>query len=101
MPMSDNEGSIIRGPTKANSSCGACRTRESDTWWRAPKGLATSILCEACGTNWRKYADLNVRPIREEILPPGKKGVEKREGTPLSAPNAKRLRVWSFVERFC
>ena len=101
VPMSDNEGSIIRGPTKANSSCGACRTRESDTWWRAPKGLATNILCETCGTNWRKYADLNVRPIREEILPPGKKSAEKREGTPLSAPNAKRLRVWSFVERFC
>lgn len=98
--MSDDEGSTIRGPIKANTSCGACRTRESDTWWRAPKGLATDLLCETCGTNWRKYADLNVRPLREEIFPPGKKSAEKREGTPLSAPNAKRLRVWSFVERF-
>ena len=100
VPISDDEGSTIRGPTKANNSCGACRTRESDTWWRAPKGLATNILCETCGTNWRKYADLNVRPIREEILLPGKKSAEKREGTPLSAPSAKRLRVWPFVERF-
>lgn len=91
--MSDDEGSIIRGSAKANSSCGACRTRESDVWWRAPKGLATDILCENCGTNWRKYADLNVRPVREEILLPGKKGAEKREGTPLSAPNTKRLKV--------
>ncbi|KAG8221065.1 hypothetical protein J3R82DRAFT_2579 [Butyriboletus roseoflavus] len=93
VPMSDDEGSIIRGSAKANSSCGACRTRESDTWWRAPKGLATDILCDTCGTNWRKYADLNIRPVREEILPPGRKGAEKREGTPLSAPNAKRLKT--------
>ncbi|KAN0088178.1 hypothetical protein V8E55_005235 [Tylopilus felleus] len=91
--MSDDEGSVDRGSSKANSSCGACRTRESDIWWRAPKGLATSILCDTCGTNWRKYADLNVRPTREEILPPGRKGVEKREGTPLSAPSVKRLRT--------
>lgn len=97
VPMSDDEGSIIRGLTKANNSCGACRTRESEIWWRAPKGLPTNILCDTCGTNWRKYADLNVRPLREEILPPGKKSAEKREGTPLSAPGAKRLRVWLFV----
>ncbi|KAF9224072.1 hypothetical protein BS17DRAFT_780421 [Gyrodon lividus] len=92
-PISDDEGSIVRGPTKANSSCGACRTRESETWWRAPKGLATDILCDACGTNWRKYADLNVRPVREDVLPPGKKSIEKREGTPLNGPSAKRLRT--------
>ena len=97
VPMSDDEGSIIRGPSKANVGCGACRTRESDTWWRAPKGLATDILCETCGTNWRKYADLNVRPLREEIVPPGKRGADKREGTPLSAPNTKRLRVCFFL----
>lgn len=97
--MSDDEGSVDRGSSKANSSCGACRTRESDIWWRAPKGLATSILCDTCGTNWRKYADLNVRPTREEILPPGRKGVEKREGTPLSAPSVKRLRVIFYVRR--
>lgn len=94
--MSDDEGSIIRGPTRANASCGACRTRESDSWWRAPKGLVTDILCETCGTNWRKYADLNVRPVREEILPPSKRSVDKLEGTPLSAPNAKRLKVEFF-----
>ncbi|KAG9313136.1 hypothetical protein JVU11DRAFT_6586 [Chiua virens] len=91
-PMSDDEGSIVRPSAKTTPSCGACRTRESDTWWRAPKGLATNMLCETCGTNWRKYADLNVRPVREDILAPGKKGTEKREGTPLSAPNAKRLK---------
>ena len=97
LPMSDSEGSILRGPTKANDSCGACRTRESDAWWRAPKGLVTNILCDTCGTNWRKYADLNVRPVREETLPPGKRGADKLD-TPLSAPNTKRLKVL-FVPR--
>ncbi|KIK96767.1 hypothetical protein PAXRUDRAFT_825597 [Paxillus rubicundulus Ve08.2h10] len=92
VPMSDDEGSIVRAQSKANSSCGACRTRDSETWWRAPKGLATDILCDPCGTNWRKYADLNVRPIREDILPTGKKVVEKREGTPLNGPSAKRIK---------
>lgn len=98
---SDEEGSTIDAPTKAQTSCGACRTRQSDIWWKAPKGLPTSILCDNCGQNWRKYADLNVRPVREDVpvAPQGKaksleRGAEKREGTPLStAPAAKRLRV--------
>ncbi|KAJ7781909.1 hypothetical protein DFH07DRAFT_949600 [Mycena maculata] len=88
----DNEGSIISQPSKS-ATCGACRTRDSRTWWKAPKGLSTSILCDTCGTNWRKYADLNVRPIREESLPATKKVVEKREGTPLTGPVAKRPRT--------
>lgn len=88
---SDDESSIIAQPSKT-PSCGACRTRESKTWWKAPKGLPTNILCDTCGTNWRKYADLNVRPLREEVLPSSKTR-EKREGTPLSAQNAKRPRV--------
>lgn len=46
VPMSDDEESIIRGSDKANG--GACRSRESDVWWRAPKGLAS----DNCGTNW-------------------------------------------------
>ncbi|KAJ8589556.1 hypothetical protein M405DRAFT_933391 [Rhizopogon salebrosus TDB-379] len=92
-PFSDDEGSVIRGFSRHNNSCGACRTRESENWWRAPKGLVTDILCDPCGTNWRKYADLNVRPVREDALPPSKKGPEKREGTPLNGPSAKRLRT--------
>ncbi|KAH7890899.1 hypothetical protein F5I97DRAFT_1976018 [Phlebopus sp. FC_14] len=94
---SDDEGSFVRELTKSNSSCGACRTRESETWWKAPKGLPTDILCDTCGTNWRKYADLNVRPIREDILPPAKKGAEKREGTPLNGPISKRLKTSTVV----
>ena len=88
---------------RGHPSCGACRTRESETWWKAPKGLPTSVLCDGCGQSWRKYADLNVRPIREDVPPPpaaapppaakAKTAENKREGTPLAAPSAKRAKV--------
>jgi hypothetical protein len=92
--LSDDEGSLVSPPPSKSPACGACRTRESKVWWKAPKGLATDILCDSCGTSWRKYADLNVRPVREESLPASKTRVpEKREGTPLSGPSSKRARV--------
>ncbi|KAJ7251328.1 hypothetical protein C8J57DRAFT_1437529 [Mycena rebaudengoi] len=93
--LADDEGSVISHPSKT-ATCGACRTRDSRTWWKAPKGLSTSILCDTCGTNWRKYADLNVRPVREESLPATTKlpkAVEKREGTPLAGPVSKRAKT--------
>ncbi|KAF7308950.1 Zinc finger protein 1 [Mycena kentingensis (nom. inval.)] len=109
-PASDAE-SVVGNPSKT-ATCGACRTRESKIWWKAPKGLSTSILCDPCGTNWRKYADLNVRPLREDSVGFGvgvgssatngngqtngmttRKGTEKREGTPLTGPVAKRART--------
>ncbi|KAF8645071.1 hypothetical protein AX16_008129 [Volvariella volvacea WC 439] len=92
----DEEGSIVAQPSKS-PLCGACRTRESKIWWKAPKGLQTDVLCDACGTNWRKYADLNVRPFREESLPKTKattvSTMEKREGTPLAGPSTKRAKT--------
>jgi hypothetical protein len=91
--LSDDE-SIADQSSDVDNICGACRTRESKTWWKAPKGLATDILCDTCGINWRKYADLNVRPSREESLLAAKaKSAEKREGTPLAGPSMKRARV--------
>ncbi|KAJ7809042.1 hypothetical protein B0H14DRAFT_3090942 [Mycena olivaceomarginata] len=101
--LSDDEGSVIAHPSKT-ATCGACRTRDSRTWWKAPKGLSTSILCDTCGTNWRKYADLNVRPIREESVPATKKVAEKaterekREGTPLVGPVTKRARTTASAQ---
>ncbi|TRM57900.1 hypothetical protein BD626DRAFT_438803 [Schizophyllum amplum] len=95
----EDEGSIVAAPTGKNASCGACRTRNSDVWWKAPKGLSTNVLCDTCGTNWRKYADLNMRPVREEATAAkeknenGKRNADKREGTPLTAPGAKRQRA--------
>ncbi|KAA1470162.1 hypothetical protein DENSPDRAFT_835896 [Dentipellis sp. KUC8613] len=96
---SDEEGSIVKQPTKANSSCGACRSRESKVWWKAPKGLITNVLCDNCGTSWRKYADLNhLRPLREEIVAAKVKATEKREGTPLTAPPSKRAKRGSSAQ---
>ena len=84
----------MKQPTRANGSCGACRTRESKVWWKAPKGLPTNVLCDACGLSWRKYADLNhMRPVREESVAGKAKTTEKREGTPLGGPSAKRPKV--------
>ncbi|EIN03844.1 hypothetical protein PUNSTDRAFT_77480 [Punctularia strigosozonata HHB-11173 SS5] len=96
--QSDDEGSIVKRLTKGNSNCAACRTKESPVWWKAPKGLATNVLCDNCGMGWRKYADLNVRAIREDPPPSttkGKAAENKRDGTPLTAPPAKRARVSS------
>ncbi|KAL0953950.1 hypothetical protein HGRIS_005111 [Hohenbuehelia grisea] len=92
--LADEEESLVTHPPKT-SMCGACRTRDSKVWWRAPKNLATSILCDSCGLNWRKYADLNVRPpIREESLPVSKaRALDKREGTPLQGPSSKRAKT--------
>lgn len=85
---------------KGNVHCAACRTKESVIWYKAPKGLSTGILCESCGMCWRKYADLNVRSSREEPTPVVKatkpisiESTNKRDGTPLAAPPAKRARV--------
>ena len=89
----DDEGSIMTELKKNHNSCGAWRTRECEAWWKAPKGLPTNVLCDSCGLSWRKYADLNVRPLREEIIANSKAKENKREGTPLSAPSAKRAKV--------
>ena len=81
-------------PSKAHASCGACRTRDTKLWWKAPKGLPTPVLCDACGISWRKYADLNhLRPIREEAAAAKQGKAEKREGTPLAGSNSKRVKV--------
>lgn len=78
------------------STCAACRTRQSNVWWKAPKGLMTAVLCDDCGVHWRKYGDLNLKTPKEDNLPSAKQRMavaEKREGTPLSGPAPKRLKV--------
>ena len=96
--LSDDEGSIIAQPSKP-PSCAACRTRDSATWWKAPKGLSTNIMCDNCGSNWRKYADLVVRPVRDESVISGKSRMgEKREGSPLGGSLIKRARVSTAEE---
>ncbi|XP_006461741.1 hypothetical protein AGABI2DRAFT_205606 [Agaricus bisporus var. bisporus H97] len=93
--LSDDENSIVAEPASKTPTCGACRTRETAKWWKAPKGLSSNILCDTCGTNWRRYADLTfVRSSRDEQPPPQKSRViDKREGTPLTGTSAKRIRT--------
>ena len=90
----DSEGSIVKQP-RSNVLCASCKTGESTQWWKAPKGLSSSILCDDCGVSWRKYADFTKPVIREESVPASAKGKapEKREGTPLNGPSAKRSKV--------
>jgi hypothetical protein len=91
----DFEGSIVKQP-RSNVVCASCKTRESVQWWKAPKGLSSTILCNDCGISWRKYADFTKPVIREESVPATKsKAPEKREGTPLNGPSAKRSKVWT------
>ena len=98
---SEEEKSIVNMKTEgrgiaAYSTCAACRTRQSSVWWKAPKGLSSAVLCEDCGVHWRKYGDLNLQPPKVDNVPSIKQRIpttEKREGTPLAGPSAKRSRV--------
>ncbi|KAG9042537.1 putative PHD type zinc finger protein with BAH domain-containing protein [Tulasnella sp. UAMH 9824] len=95
----DDEGSVINGDTEGNGKnsqfCSSCKTRDATVWWKGPKGLSSSVMCETCGIFWRKYGDIKGPPKPDEIAP--KKAVaatngnaEKREGTPLVQPPAKK-----------
>ncbi|KAF8507958.1 hypothetical protein BU17DRAFT_57044 [Hysterangium stoloniferum] len=99
--MSEEEKSVVNmkldgRSIAAFSTCAACRTRQTNVWWKAPKGLSTSVLCDDCGVHWRKYGDLNLKPPKEENLPSAKQRaaiLEKREGTPMAGPVAKRAKM--------
>lgn len=115
----DDESSLVNVPpstaqgySRSSTYCAACRTRESRIWWKAPKGLATGILCDNCGVNWRKYADLNARPSTRDdstlnstvnggssSAPVSSKtrSGEKREGSPMSGSVAKKAKVWDSI----
>lgn len=94
---SDDEGSVIRfdqeSAQPATIFCGSCRTRDSAVWWKAPKGMSSSVLCDVCGLNWRKYGDHGYSRINRDDPLLAKRVVEKREGTPLTATSAKRQKV--------
>jgi hypothetical protein len=73
--------------------CGSCRTKDSQYWWKAPKGfdLSSTMLCDSCGMLWRKYADLKGGRGDDPSKPP--KILEKREGTSITGPVTKRIKV--------
>lgn len=94
---SDDEGSVIRfdqeSAQPATIFCGSCRTRDSAVWWKAPKGMSSSVLCDVCGLNWRKYGDHGYSRINRDDPLTAKRVVEKREGTPLAGASTKRQKV--------
>lgn len=96
---SDDEGSVYRFDRESapptNIFCGSCKTRDSSVWWKAPKGMTSAVLCDVCGLNWRKYGDHGTNRLlhRDDPIAPKRVPVEKREGTPLAAPPAKRLKT--------
>jgi len=99
--ISDEEKSIVNVKTDGRGTaftCAACRTRQSNVWWKAPKGLNSPVLCDDCGVKWRKYGDLNAKVPKDDSMA-SKRGVEKREGTPMSAPTAKRMKVCEFYTK--
>lgn len=83
---------MLPSTSVARLACGSCKTKDSQYWWKAPKGLDLSshILCDQCGMLWRKYADVKTGRGDE-----GAKGkvMEKREGTAIAGPTAKRIKV--------
>lgn len=91
-PSSDEESSVYGfGGDVPRQVCGACRTKESAVWWKAPRGLPTEVMCDQCGISWRKYGD--IRSGRIEETKKGN-GAEKRENTP--QPPVKRPKVRSL-----
>ncbi|ELU44273.1 ZNF1 protein [Rhizoctonia solani AG-1 IA] len=88
-PSSDDESSVYGfGGDVPRQVCGACRSKESAVWWKAPRGLPTEVMCDQCGISWRKYGDIRSGRIEE---PKKSNGIDKRENTP--QPPVKRTKV--------
>lgn len=92
----DNESTInaasLPSASLSRMSCGSCRKKDSQSWWKAPRGLdfSAAVLCDACSMNWRKYADVKSSRPDDSIKA---KGADKRESTPFNAPISKRIKV--------
>lgn len=88
-PSSDDESSVYGfGGDVPRQVCGACRSKESAVWWKAPRGLPSEVMCDQCGISWRKYGDIRSGRIDE---PKKGNGVDKKENTP--QPPVKRTKV--------
>ncbi|KAF8757602.1 PHD-zinc-finger like domain [Rhizoctonia solani] len=89
LTSSDDESSVYGfGGDVPRQVCGACRSKESAVWWKAPRGLPTEVMCDQCGISWRKYGDIRSGRIEE---PKKSNGIDKRENTP--QPPVKRTKV--------
>lgn len=116
--ISDDNTSIYQKNDRRVYTCAVCRTRESETWWKAPRNLPTNTMCDDCGMAWRKYAIKSAKGTdkEKEYLsriqqqhnhgtpePPVTRAAnnkaaqlaekQKRDGTPATAPPAKKQKV--------
>jgi hypothetical protein len=82
----------MSGGREKEKACASCRTKDSRTWFKAPKHreLPSSVLCDSCSPSWRKYAELPLRSVRDEA---SAKKTDKREGTPLASTVTKKTKV--------
>ncbi|KAG8835592.1 putative PHD type zinc finger protein with BAH domain-containing protein [Serendipita sp. 399] len=117
----DDNTSIYGRSDRRVFTCAVCRTKESESWWRAPRNLFTSSMCDECGILWRKYAIKSARNDKDKEAAPSKAQSQyatpeppttrsgaanakaasyaaerqKREGTPAGGPASKKLRLAS------
>ncbi|KAG8782439.1 putative PHD type zinc finger protein with BAH domain-containing protein [Serendipita sp. 397] len=117
----DDNTSIYGRNDRRVFTCAVCRTKESESWWKAPRNLFTNSMCDECGILWRKYAIKSARNDREKEVvsskvhshygtpepPTTRSGAanakaasyaaerQKREGTPAAGPANKKLRLAS------
>jgi hypothetical protein len=120
--ISDDNTSIYQKNDRRVYTCAVCRTKESESWWKAPRNLPTNSMCDDCGILWRKYAIKSARGTdkEKEYLariqqnsnigtpdPPSTRSgavankgqavdKTKREGTPLVTPAVKKAKVGHF-----
>lgn len=54
---SEDEGSLYNATFTAATrmQCAACSTRTSAVWWKCPRTVQGTAMCESCGSNYRKY----------------------------------------------
>lgn len=115
--VSDDNTSIYQRNDRRTYTCAVCRTRESESWWKAPRNLPTNSMCDDCGILWRKYAIKSAKGTdkEKEYLariqpnnsstpdPPSTRSnaaankaqaaeKSKREGTPLQLPAVKKAK---------
>jgi hypothetical protein len=75
---SDDEVSLYNaGYAAANKmQCATCSTRISGVWWRCPRTVHGTAMCESCGANYRKYGHISWAKA-EDSKKPDKKDKKK------------------------
>ncbi|KAL1409778.1 putative PHD type zinc finger protein with BAH domain-containing protein [Vanrija albida] len=61
--------------------CATCSTRMSNVWWRCPRSVQGTAMCEPCGSNYRKYGVITFTKAEDaKIIPKKEPRGTKRKG---------------------